>query len=223
MSSPEVPGSTQNRYSPPGFQSHLVGPGCEFLTGCLPQELLNSVSFDALWELHPDEFPEIHLHGHRVPIPRWQQAYGVDYHFSGQVSPALAVPDSLGPLLRWSQTHIDAGLNGLLLNWYDGHLGHYIGRHRDSVKNLIPGSGIVTVSLGEGRIFRLRPWPYASGNSSIDFPTHHGSVFVLPWETNRHFTHEVTKSSKLTGRRISVTLRAFKSPTPVSSMRQART
>ncbi len=70
-------------------------------------------------------------------------------------------------------------------------------------------SSIVTVSLGEERTFRLRPWPHCSGAEPADFRTGHGSVFILPWDTNRTFTHEVTASTPLTGRLISITVRAF--------------
>ena len=191
------------------FQTHELGGGDVFLTGQLPRELRDAVSFEALWNLHPSAFPEIQMHGHRVKIPRWQQAYGVPYRFSGQVSEALPVPGILEPVLGWCRSAIDPALNGLLLNWYDGQLGHYIGRHRDSTQNLVPNSAIVTVSFGEERVFRLRPWPHQPDAVAVDFRTGDGSVFILPWATNRAFTHEVTASKRLTGRRISVTLRAF--------------
>lgn len=194
---------------PRGFQSHDLGGGHVFLTGHLPKELLSSISFAELWDLHPPEFPQIHMHGHRVKIPRWQQAYGVAYRFSGKVSEALRVPACLEPIRDWCRATIDPALNGLLLNWYDGQLGHYIGRHRDSTHDLLPDSDIVTVSLGEERVFRLRPWPHRLETKPVDFRTSDGSVFILPWATNRTFTHEVTASKRLTGRRISVTLRAF--------------
>ena len=125
------------------------------------------------------------------------------------MSQALPIPGLLEPILEWCRSAIDPALNGLLLNWYDGQLGHYIGRHRDSTRNLVPGSGIVTVSFGEERTFRLRPWPARADAPPADFRTASGSVFILPWATNQAFTHEVTPSKRLTGRRISVTLRAF--------------
>ena len=65
--------------------------------------------------------------------------------------------EELLPVLEWSRSEIHDGLNGVLLNWYDGTLGHYIGKHRDSTTNMVSGTPIVTVSLGEARVFRLRP------------------------------------------------------------------
>ena len=72
---------------------------------------------------------------------------------------------------------------------------------------MIDGAPIVTISLGEERIFRLRPWKMAS--ERVDFPAPDGTVFVLPYATNQRWTHEVPKQKRRTGRRISITLRAF--------------
>jgi alkylated DNA repair dioxygenase AlkB len=133
----------------------------------------------------------------------------MDYHYTGRTNRALPVPPILERLLAWATEAIDPRLNGVLVNWYDGSLGHYIGRHRDSRVNLVPGAPIVTISFGEERIFRLRPWPNTRGKQSVDFQARDGKVFVMPFETNLAWTHEVPASSKWKGRRISVTLRAF--------------
>ena len=113
---------------------------------------------------------------------------------------------SIKPLLDWARTSIEPRLNGILINWYDGAKGHYIGPHRDSPEGLIDGAPIVTISLGEERIFRLRPH---GGKDKIDIPVVHGTVIVIPYKTNRRWTHEVPKSTKHAGKRISVTLRTF--------------
>lgn len=182
--------------------------------GQVPRMLeADKVKFNSLWALHPEEYHQITIHGNSVLTPRWQQAYGRDYFFTGQTNYALAIPELLKPYLEWAQSSIDKRLNGLLLNWYDGSLGHYIGRHRDSTKNLLSGCPIVTVSLGEARIFRLRPW----GKEKIvgtkakycDLNVVDGSVIVLPYNANLHWTHEVPKLARFKGRRISITMRAF--------------
>jgi hypothetical protein len=73
-----------------------------------------------IWELHPAEFPEITIHGRLVRIPRWQQAYGRDYRFSGRVNRALSVPPLLEPLLAWSKEQLEPRLSGLVLNTSPG-------------------------------------------------------------------------------------------------------
>jgi alkylated DNA repair dioxygenase AlkB len=190
------------------FQTHTLADGCRFHTGWLPRALVPSTPavLDALWSLHPDDYHRIVMAGRPVDTPRWQQAYGRDYRYTGRVNRALPVPPVYAPYLAWAQAHIDARLNGLLLNWYDGAQGHYIGRHRDSIAGMIDGAPIVTISLGEVRPFRLRPWRQSG---FVDFTASHGSVFILPYATNRSWTHEIPRSKQATGRRISLTLRGF--------------
>ncbi|QDT01592.1 alpha-ketoglutarate-dependent dioxygenase AlkB [Adhaeretor mobilis] len=187
--------------------THDLGDGHFVSTCLLPEELwFSAADFEALWQLRPAEFPEIFLHGRTVKLPRWQQTFGEDYHYSGKTMPALPVPELLTPLVRWCQQNIHDQLNALLLNWYDGALGHYIGAHRDSTKHMFEGAPIVTVSLGEERTFRLRPW---RGKGTFDLPVPNHSVLVMPFETNRAWTHEVPRFNRHQGKRISVTLRAL--------------
>lgn len=174
--------------------------------GMLPPQLIpDAAAFDDLWSIHPDDFHEIKMHGRTVKTPRWQQAYGADYRYTGNINRALPPTPLMLEWLTWSQRSFDPSLNGLLLNWYEGTRKHYIGKHRDSEINRIEGSPIVTLSFGEQRSFRMRPWR-ASGY--VDIPATDGSIIVIPWETNRAFTHEVP-ARKTEGRRISVTIRAF--------------
>ena len=190
------------------FTAHDLGDGLLFLTGVVPPELVwDADRFAAAWHLHPEHKPVIRMVGKPVEIPRWQQAYGADYRFSGQTSTAEPVPAPLVPLLDWTRATIDGRLNGLLLNWYDGP-GHYIGPHHDSTAGLCPGGPVVTLSFGEERTFRLTR---GTGPDRLtrDFPARHGAAFVLPYATNRVWKHAVPKSARYSGRRISVTVRAF--------------
>ena len=92
------------------------------------------------------------------------------------------------------------------MNWYDAAHEHYIGPHRDKTNGLVQDAPIVTICPQEERVFRLRPW---KATGVVDFPARHGAVFVMPFETNQAFTHEVPHFARYEGRRISVTLRAF--------------
>ena len=95
-----------------GFASHDLGDGLTFHVGHLPDALVWSPDEFALaWELHPEVRPTIFLHGRAVAIPRYQQAYGADYHFSGQTSRAQPVPTLLEPLLDRTQQTIHPALN----------------------------------------------------------------------------------------------------------------
>jgi alkylated DNA repair dioxygenase AlkB len=197
--------------TPTSFERQLLDGGRDFWVGVLPGPLVFSATqFDELWKMHPEGYHVIKIHGRLVNTPRWQQAYGMDYHYTGRVNKALPIPPLLEPSLAWARNEIDDCLNGLLLNWYDGDLNHYIGRHRDSIKNMIVGTPIVTISFGEERIFRVRSYGKDKDESKkFDFPARNGSVFIMPYETNLALTHEVPKSSTSRGKRISVTIRAF--------------
>lgn len=189
------------------FQSLLLDERHRFFTGRLPDELRpDAARFETLWNLHPDDYHEIKMHGRLVNTPRWQQAFGKDYHYTGRTNVALPVPPDLRPVLEWGQSTLDPRLNGLLLNWYDGQLKHYIGPHRDSRKNMVNGAPIVTVSLGEERIFRLSQ---PKTRATRDFVARDGTVFVMPYETNLVWKHAVPRFARYKRRRISITLRAF--------------
>lgn len=190
-----------------GFAAYPLGESHTLWAGKLPDGLrFDAAAFESLWRMHPTEYHEIKIGGRLQKTPRWQQAFGKDYQYTGRVNRALPVPPMLGPLLVWATVIIDERLNGLLINWYDGELGHYIGMHRDSTKNLIKGAPIVTMSFGEKRVFRIRQY---GGAGHIDFLARHGDVFIMPYETNLVWTHQVPHTKGSIGRRISVTLRAF--------------
>lgn len=190
-----------------GFLCHQLDAMHRFYTGRVPDALrFDRTRFHSLWAMHPEEFHEILIHGRLVKTPRWQQAYGIDYHYTNRTNEALPMTPPLIQILEWAKAAIDGRLNGILVNWYDGELGHYIGAHRDSTTHMVQGAPIVTISFGEGRIFRLRPW---KRKGYRDFAADDGTVFVMPYETNRAWTHEVPHAARFRGRRISITIRAF--------------
>ncbi len=201
-----TPMLTQSLQDTPSLERHRLDDEHSIFSTDLPDHLrLNRSQFDEVWNMHPVAYTEIMMHGKKVMTPRWQQAYGRDYLYSGQSNRALPIPPLLLPLLEWSQS-IHPKLNGLLLNWYDGSKGHYIGKHRDSIANIIPDTPIVTISFGETRTFRLRPH---GGTGIIDFESYDSKVFIMPLSTNRAWTHEITKTARAQGKRISVTVRSF--------------
>jgi len=189
------------------FISHDLDGFHNFYTGLLPAHLcLDSQQFEELWQLHPEEFHEIPMHGRLVKTPRWQQAYGVSYDYCGHVNEALPTPTFLQPFIDWACGSIDPFLNALLINWYHADQRHYIGPHHDSIKNMIDGAPIVTVSFGDQRVFKLLQ---PETKEVREFLAEDGSVFVMPYETNMVWKHAVPHRAKWRGRRVSVTVRAL--------------
>lgn len=177
-------------------------------SGTIPQDLIPGEScFDELWNLRPDEHSEVQIVGKRVKVPRWDRAYGKDYPFSNQVADAHHTPYAMKRYLAWAQDSIDSRFNGLFVNWHDGSLKHYHGKHRDSTAGLVPKSPILTISLGEERVFRMRQYP--EGSPRHDVTLQNGDFIIIPWDTNQHWTHEIPRFARYVGRRISITMRAF--------------
>jgi alkylated DNA repair dioxygenase AlkB len=191
--------------SPTGFVEHQLEPDIPVFTGRLPPDLLpDSVGFESLWALHPPTQPEVLIDGTLQRAPRWHRAFGHDYQFSGAVVRATVVPQVLQPVLSWARSMIDARLNGILVNWYDGRFRHRIAPHKDSPVGRVAGCPIVTVSFGAERTFQMfvrkRPVAFRVGD---------GAIVVIPDATNRRFAHSVPHLPGDEGRRISVTLRGF--------------
>lgn len=172
----------------------------------VPELNLNHEQFLNIWNAHPEQYHTLKIHGKEVLTPRWQQAYGKNYRYTGAKNNALPIPDFLQVFLDWSKEHIDERLNGLLLNWYDGTKGHYIGAHRDDTRDLHKDSPVVTISLGQERIFRMRPY---KKKGFKDITIRNGEVIVVPWDTNTKWTHEVPNFKRFDGKRISITARAY--------------
>src|SRR5207249_6497254 len=97
---PNTPTDQARALQQNGFECHDCGNGCVVWLGRMPQRLvMTDAQFEEMWQLHPQAHAEIKIHGRKVPIPRWQQAYGSDYHFSGEVNRGLPIPRLLAPLL----------------------------------------------------------------------------------------------------------------------------
>ena len=188
-----------------GFENKSLGARHGIHIGSIPEALLPTrEEFDEIWGLHPDAFVEILIHGRWVNTPRWQKAYEKDYYYSRQINLASPAPPVLRRYLDWGRGAIDPRLNGLLLNWYEGKLGHYIGPHRDDTANMVPGTPIVTISLGAERPFRVHHPDLAK---PLVLPATNGRVFIMPFSVNQAAKHEVSRRAN--GRRISLTLRAL--------------
>ena len=183
---------------------------CHILKDSIPDHLtLDSDQFDELWNLHPEEHSTIMIHGKPVRVPRWDKSYERDYVFSGQKSHASGqpTPEILLQYLTWVQANVCDSANGIFVNWHDGSLGHYHGAHRDSTRGLVTGTPITTISFGEQRTLRMRPFPAKSPFVNFDFQD--GQAIVIPWTTNQHWYHEIPKSKRNKGLRVSITIRSF--------------
>lgn len=197
----------------------------------LPAELLEQLSLETLWDLHPETRGKVKIMGKEHLTPRYQQTYGHGYTFTGMYHPPLPTPEEIKPFLDWSNSlgYTQQPLNEILVNWYeDGK--HYIGAHSDDERELMReldgGTIVVSITLQEtsdsfrtNRTFRLKPKiPFSSPKSlksvlskeRIDIDMPHGLCLVMGGKCQRTHKHQVPKTTKSTGRRINITCRCFK-------------
>lgn len=161
--------------------------------------------FEQLWNLHPREYNTVIIYGKSINTPRYQQAYEKPYYFSGKLHQALPLPNEYKCFYDWAKTRDP--YNSVLINWYE-HGQHYISKHSDSEPCIVRGSPIMTISLGAERMFRVR----AKSNNLIheDLILKDESYLVMCGEMQQHFTHEIPKTMKECGKRISITFRIMK-------------
>jgi len=178
----------------------------------IPSTLQDLYDFDELWELHPEEYGTVSYMGKVVKTPRWQQTYLKDYYFSGMIHKALSLPEKFQPFLDWANSlSDDVVYNQVLVNWYaNGE--HYIGPHSDNEKQLVPFSSVLSVSLGQERVFRIRQ--KSTNDIVVDIPMPNNTYVMMCGKIQERYLHEVPKVSGSKGssmdKRINITFRVFK-------------
>jgi len=99
---------------------------------------------------------------------------------------------------------LDVPFNSIGLNFYrDGS--DSVAPHNDRLHDLVAGQPIALVSLGETRRMLIRS--KRAGESAVPIDLEAGSLLVMSYATQLHYTHGVAKTRAPVGSRISVALR----------------
>lgn len=177
--------------------------------------------FEALWQRHPPELGKGQLFGKPVTFHRYQQAFGADYAFAGQLAKAAPLTDASAAEVFFVKERLRAWLDesgpGLrahkysacLVNWYDGGA-QSIGAHSDHERGLVPGAPIFALSWGASRRFVLTPRKADDGRK-LEVEVRDGDLIVMGGHCQRTHKHAVPPAAKCKGRRISLTFRCFHS------------
>jgi alkylated DNA repair dioxygenase AlkB len=97
-----------------------------------------------------------------------------------------------------------APFNSIGLNFYrDGN--DSVAPHNDRLGDLVKGEPIALVSLGSTRRMMIRS--KQPGEPAVPIDLEPGSLLVMSWSSQRHYTHGVAKTKARVGERISVALR----------------
>jgi alkylated DNA repair dioxygenase AlkB len=130
----------------------------------------------------------------------------IGYPYSGQIMNSQQLTDNLNNLLQETNILFQSNYNGILVNKYiNGE--DYIGAHSDDEKSL-DKSGVVALSFGEPRKFRIRS--KKDKTIVIDIPTEQGLYYQMGGDFQKEFTHEIPKQLKVKNCRYSFTFRSHK-------------
>ena len=178
----------------------VYDPG--FLPGDEASALAERLREQVAWEQR-----EVTLFGKSVPQPRLCCWIGeVSYTYSGlRLEPRpwsvelQALRDRVALAVGVSAERFDGVLLNLYRNGRDS-----MGLHADDEPEIVPGSAIASVSLGEPRRFvlRSRHEPLA-----LEVRLGHGSLLTMGGSVQRNWRHTVPREPRLSGSRINLTFR----------------
>lgn len=126
------------------------------------------------------------------------------YKYSGQISKAMPLTNDLNLLLQYVNDKLASKFNGILVNMYENG-DDYISKHSDDETGLDANAGVVSLSLGAERKFRIRE--KETGQILVDVPTKEDEMIQMCGPNfQKKYTHEIPKQKNV-GKRISFTFR----------------
>lgn len=171
----------------------------EYFENNILENLKNSIN----WEQDV-----IKMYGKEHPIPRlnaWYADKDVQYQYSG-----IKLKHNLwNPLLKKIKKEIEKvtgkEFNSVLINFYrDGN--DYVSWHSDDEKELGPDPIIASVSFGATRKFNIKH-KYEKEDPTTSIFLDGGSLLVMKNGVQNNYVHQISKTKKFVGERISLTFR----------------
>lgn len=128
----------------------------------------------------------------------------IGYKYSNRLMSSLPMHQCMHELLLIINNLFKFDYNGILVNKYrDGN--DSIGKHSDDEDALVSDIGVIALSAGAVRKFRIRD--KKTGAIVIDVPTEPYTIIQMAGEFQKEFTHEVPVEKKIKESRISFTFR----------------
>jgi alkylated DNA repair dioxygenase AlkB len=138
------------------------------------------------------------------------------YKYSGQIAKSTPLPECFKKLLEYINELFDSDFNSILVNEYVGG-SDCIGRHSDNEKELDSSAGVIALSIGESRKFRIRKKGMDKDEDGkehlppilFEHETQDYEIMQMGGDFQKQLTHEIPAQKKLIGTRISFTFRKF--------------
>lgn len=126
------------------------------------------------------------------------------YYYSGKKHDSLQCTDNLRELIITINNIYGAKYNGILVNEYlNGK--DYIGAHSDNESELDINAGVVALSWGAQRKFRIHT--KKENIKLLDLLTTHGQLLQMSGDFQKEFVHSIPIESTVKEKRISFTFR----------------
>ena len=137
------------------------------------------------------------MYEREVHVPRLMGSFRLD-------PPAANTPACIFDAAARVSQHLDVPFNSVGLNLYrDGR--DSVAPHNDRLKEICEGAPIALLSLGATRRMTVRAKAAPPRVMHVDLES--GSLFVMDYATQLHYTHAVPKTSDEVAERISLAFR----------------
>lgn len=154
-----------------------------------------------------DVKPEIIMFGkicHQARSVGFYSNVSKGFNYSTTITPSKKMHPSLLQLLHQVNERFHENYNGILINKYDDGK-DYIGKHSDDERGLGVSQGVIVLSYGAVRTFRVRN--KLTGKIMMDVPTEPNVIIQMAGEFQKEFTHEIPIQRKCKEPRYSFTFR----------------
>jgi alkylated DNA repair dioxygenase AlkB len=128
----------------------------------------------------------------------------IGYEYSNKIMKSKPLSESLNKLLTDINKLFDTDFNGILVNRYNEGCDS-IGAHSDNEYGLDKKEGVVAISYGTERIFRIRG--KMTKKIVHDESTTHCGILQMGGSFQSYYTHEIPVQKKVKGIRYSFTFR----------------
>lgn len=156
----------------------------------------------------PWEHDQSVMFGKRIVTKRkvaWFADGGRAYAYSGTEKRAHGWTEHLLSLKAAAEMLSGVACNSCLLNLYhDGSEG--MGWHSDDERSLQPGAPILSLSFGAVRKFSFR---HKRTKETVSVVLEKGSLLIMGGETQKHWHHQLPKTSKVSSPRVNLTFRTM--------------
>ncbi|MHA7943367.1 alpha-ketoglutarate-dependent dioxygenase AlkB family protein [Formosa sp. 3Alg 14/1] len=152
---------------------------------------------------------DITIFGKSVPQPRLTALYANNekpYSYSGITMMPQKFTDSLANIKTKIESETHHKFTTCLCNLYRNG-SDSIGWHADNEKELGANPVIASVSFGATRVFHLKH--RTDTNLKQKITLQHGSLLIMKGKTQQHWLHQIPKTKKPTGKRMSLTFRTI--------------